>query len=100
MLYFQYLQERAEKFFQILFKNFKFRLNCSAVRIGMGMSKLISEMRWKISEYDSKARLVQRDCVRFMLAAMQKDLTSPNDYGYNVDFEILNHQQLRKWLND
>ena len=48
MLYFQYLQERAEKFFQILFKNFKFQLNCSAVRIRMGMSKLISEMRWKI----------------------------------------------------
>lgn len=48
MLYFQYLQERAEKIFQILFKNFKFRLNCSAVRIRMGMSKLISEMQWKI----------------------------------------------------
>ena len=35
---FRYLQERAEKFFQILFKNFKFRLNYSAIRIGTAMS--------------------------------------------------------------
>ena len=45
---FRYLQERAEKFFQILFKNFKFQLNYCAIRIGTAMSKLISEMRREI----------------------------------------------------